>query len=117
MHDIDRTQSEWLGELDEFQPEQLEYNFESDFESEMGGSPFSEAEELALAGELLGVTDERELDQFLGNVFKKVWGGIKKVAKPLGGMLKGIAKKALPFVGGALGSMVPCVGTAIGTTV
>lgn len=85
--------------------------------------PFSEQEELELALELLSVASEAELDQFLGNVFKKAWSGIKKVgsavakvAKPLGGALKGIAKQALPFVGGALGSMIPIpgVGTMIG---
>ena len=56
------------------------------------------------------------MEQFLGNVFKKVWKGIKKIAKPLGGVLKSVAKKALPFVGSALGSFIPIpgVGTAIG---
>ena len=101
------------------------------FESEFGGheaehfeftwtpeGPFSEAEEMELAAELLGVTTEAELDHFIGKMFKKAWGGIKKVAGgPLGGILKGIAKKALPFVGGALGSLIPIpgVGTAVGT--
>jgi len=86
-------------------------------------SPFNEAEEMELAMELLAVASEEELEQFLGNVFKGVWKGIKKVgsvvgkvAKPLGGVLKGLAKQALPFVGGALGSMIPIpgVGTMIG---
>lgn len=70
------------------------------------------------------VASEEELDQFLGNVFKSVWKGVKKVgatiakvAKPLGGALKAVAKTALPFVGGALGSMIPIpgVGTALGS--
>jgi len=86
--------------------------------------PFSEAEELELAYELLGVSNEEELDQFLGKVFSGVWKGIKKVGstvgkalKPLGGVLKGVAKAALPFVGGALGSFIPIpgVGTAVGS--
>lgn len=85
---------------------------------------FSEEEELQLAMELLEVASEEELDQFLGNVFKSVWKGVKKVgatiakvAKPLGGALKAVAKTALPFVGGALGSMIPIpgVGTALGS--
>lgn len=91
-------------------------------EWEMGASwsaesPFSEAEEMALAAELLEISDEAELDQFLGKLFKKVWGGIRKIARPLGGALKGLAKKALPFVGGALGSFIPIpgVGTAVGS--
>ena len=79
-------------------------------------APFSEQQELALAMELMAVQSEAELEQFLGKMFKGVWRGIKKVAKPLGGILKGIAKKALPFVGGALGSFIPIpgVGTALG---
>ncbi|MFZ3285350.1 MAG: hypothetical protein WA191_00745 [Telluria sp.] len=86
--------------------------------------PFSEAEEVDLAMELLSVSSEEELDQFLGKMFKSAWKGIKKVgsvvgkiARPLGGVLKGLAKKALPFVGGALGSFIPIpgVGTALGS--
>ncbi|MED5613134.1 hypothetical protein [Janthinobacterium sp. P210005] len=91
-----------------------------------GSAPalFSEEEELQLAMELLEVSSEEELEQFLGNVFKSVWKGVKKagatiakVAKPLGGALKAVAKTALPFVGGALGSMIPIpgVGTALGS--
>src|ERR1700753_4118265 len=87
-----------------------------------GGLPsqalLSETQELELALELLEVSNEQELEQFLGNVFK----GIAKVGKglikgPLGGVLQGLAKKALPFVGGALGSFIPIpgVGTALGT--
>ena len=78
--------------------------------------PFGEAEEIALAMELLSVASEEELDQFLGKMFKGIWKGIKKIAKPLGGVLKGIAKTALPFVGKALGSFIPIpgVGTMVG---
>jgi uncharacterized protein (DUF697 family) len=87
-------------------------------------SPLTEAEEVELAMELLTVSTEAEMDQFLGNMFKGVWKGIKKVgsavgkiARPLGGILKAVAKKALPFVGGALGSLIPIpgVGTAVGS--
>jgi hypothetical protein len=84
----------------------------------------SEADEIALAGELLSVASEEELEEFLGKLVKGAWKGLKKVgsavgkiAKPLGGALKGLAKKALPFVGGALGSFIPIpgVGTALGS--
>jgi hypothetical protein len=87
-------------------------------------SPLTEAEEVELATELLAVSTEAEMDQFLGNIFKGVWKGIKtvgsavgKIARPLGGILKAVAKKALPFVGGALGSLIPIpgVGTAVGS--
>ncbi len=84
-------------------------------------SPLNEAQEVALANELLEISSEEELEQFLGKLFKRVAkgvGGIIKspVGRALGGVLKSVAKKALPVVGGALGSMVaPGIGTAIGS--
>jgi uncharacterized protein (DUF697 family) len=114
MHDIDRTQMEMWGEAESGE---FEYETYQEFEG-----PFSEAEEMEMAAELLEVTDEAELDQFLGSLFKKASravGSFMKgpVGKQLGGMLKGIAKKALPLAGGALGSFIPIpgVGTAAGT--
>lgn len=107
-----------------FEPEHFEFAFEE--EAEVYGeteTAFTEAEEMELALELLEVSSEAELDQFLGSLVKKAVGGIKKIGgkflKPLGGILKGIAKKALPFVGGALGSFIPIpgVGTMIGRAV
>lgn len=83
------------------------FEFQDEFEPE---SPFDEAQEMELAADLLEVTDEAGLDQFLGRVFRKIGGGLRGVvAGPLGGILKGIAKKALPVLGGgpaggALGS-------------
>jgi uncharacterized protein (DUF697 family) len=125
-------------EADAFELE-TEDEFESAEEFETGGEletgeelefasgtlpPLNEVEELELAAELLSISSEEELDQFLGKLFKRVWKGVKKVgrfvgkiASPLGKVLKGIAKKALPFVGGALGSFIPIpgVGTALGS--
>ena len=73
-----------------------------------GQSPFSEAEEMELAVELLEVTTEAELEQFLGNLFRKAWRGIKAVGssviRPLGGVLKTVAKTALPFVATTAGT-------------
>jgi uncharacterized protein (DUF697 family) len=83
-------------------------------------SPLSETQEMELAAELLEITNEEELEEFLGNlvkgVAKKVGGFIKSpVGQQLTGALKGIAKKALPIAGSALGSFIaPGVGTAIG---
>lgn len=90
--------------------EVMEFSMESEGE-------FNEYEETELALELLSVSSEAELEQFLGGIFKKAWGGLKKIAKPLGSALKGIAKTALPMVGGALGSFIPIpgVGTALGS--
>jgi uncharacterized protein (DUF697 family) len=113
---------QYESEYEAFKPEKFEYNFES--ETEMYGeteSPFSEAEEMELAMELLEISNEAELEQFLGSLVSKAWRGIKSVgAKALpavGGILKSVAKKALPIVGGALGSFIPIpgVGTMVGT--
>ncbi len=99
-----------------FEAEPFRYEAESAYETE-GEYPMSEAEEVELAMELMSVSSEAELDQFLGKFLKKAWQGVKKVAKPFAGALKGLAKKALPFVGGALGSLIPIpgVGTAVGS--
>ena len=80
---------------------------------------WSEDQEMELAMELLSVSSEAELDQFLGKIFKGITKIGGKLLKPLGGALKGLAKKALPMLGGALGSFIPIpgVGTAIGTAV
>ncbi|MGH9842892.1 MAG: hypothetical protein ACREEM_29490 [Blastocatellia bacterium] len=103
MHDLDRTQLE---------ADQFEYGF--GFESGMYGeadmgSPFSEAEVMGLASELLGVTNEAELDQFLGNLFRRgaqaVGGFLRSpTGQALGGMVKDVARQALPTVGRAVGA-------------
>jgi hypothetical protein len=74
-------------------------------------SPFDEVEELELAATLLEVTDEAELDQFIGNLLKKAGRAVGTFVKSptgraLGGILKGAARKALPVVGGAIGSAI-----------
>ncbi|HTQ80981.1 MAG TPA: hypothetical protein VMM92_13365 [Thermoanaerobaculia bacterium] len=83
--------------------------------------PFTEEQELELASELLTVSNEQELEQFLGDIFKKVSQVAGKVinspvGKALGGLIKPLAKKALPIVGGALGTFVGGpIGTKIGS--
>ena len=128
MHDIDNTRLEVAPEYQEYQeyqesdaaqPERLE---EGEGDLEM---PMSEAEEEALAAELLGVSNEAELDQFLGGLFRKISKGIKgaagflsRAAGPLAGALKGIARTALPALGTVLGTAIPIpgVGTALGAS-
>ena len=94
-----------------------EFEEEATLTARAGESPFGEGEETELAMELLSVSSEEELDQFLGKLIKSVGSAVGKAARPLGGALKGLAKKALPFVGGALGSFIPIpgVGTAVGS--
>jgi len=115
------TSGEFSSEYGEFQGENPEAAFESigettgEFQSE---APLNEALEMELASELLSVTNEQELNHFLGGLISKVGGFLKSpVGQALGGVLKGVAKTALPIVGGALGSFVaPGVGTAIGSS-
>lgn len=131
MHDIDRTQMEMGWESGEFgyESEQELYREYETFDEaegegydEFGGAPgiFNEMDEMELAAQLLEVSDEAELDQFLGSLLKKarsvVGGALRSpVGNGLGGILKGIAKKALPSVGSVLGNLiVPGAGGQIG---
>ncbi|HEY5800261.1 MAG TPA: hypothetical protein VIT92_08565 [Burkholderiaceae bacterium] len=127
MHDIDRTQLEYNPEMSGFEAEQFEFGQgEGEFgefgqgEGEFGEfgqgewsgeGAFSEAEEMELASELLGVTNEAELEQFLGSFIKKAASLAGKairspVGQAIGGALKGVAKKAIPLAGGALGGYI-----------
>jgi hypothetical protein len=113
MHDIDRTLGEAEGEM--YGSGEFEFEAES-------GSVFNEATELELTAELLGVSNEAELEQFLGDLIKKAGSAIGQfvrspVGNALGGILKGAAKAALPVVGGALGTLVGGpAGGALGST-
>jgi uncharacterized protein (DUF697 family) len=107
MHDIDRTQSEFSQETG-FEAEQFVYG-ESSWAGE--GGVLSEADEMQLASELLGVSTEAELDQFLGDLIKKASSAIgtvirSPIGQAVGGVLKSAAKKALPLAGGALGGYI-----------
>jgi cell fate (sporulation/competence/biofilm development) regulator YlbF (YheA/YmcA/DUF963 family) len=121
MHNLDRvlTQQETFAEA-----EYSGNEFES-FDQEFGGGYAQEYQgelnEAELAAELLTVSNEAELDQFFGKIFRTVAKGVSSIAKSpvgriVGGALKQAAKSALPSVGAALGSMIPIqgVGTALG---
>jgi uncharacterized protein (DUF697 family) len=129
MHDINRTQLETGWEAGPYSANGYEYEPEHDgfgFETSLGpngesiGSLLSDAEIMDLATELLGITDEAELDQFLGSLFRKVASKVGKlirspVGRALGGALKGVARQALPAAGTALGNIIaPGVGGQIG---
>lgn len=138
MHNIDRMglQTSWEtgeyeGEYEDEYSDEYEYSDEGEYdefeylsdEFEVSGeyeSPFDEAEEMELAAELLEITDEDELDQFLGKLIRRAGRKIRKaikspVGRMLGGALKGVAKKFLPVAGSALGNMVvPGLGGVVG---
>jgi hypothetical protein len=113
MHDIDRTQ---VG----FAPQAESYVFPYGGD----GGALGEDEQMNLAAELMGVTNEQELDNFLGDLFKKVSGAVGKVihspvGSALGGILKDAAKKILPSAGQALGNLVGAgqIGQQLGQTI
>lgn len=103
-------------EAEQYEAEQYEgeqYEGEQFEQFEYGeaewGEVFNEGEVMELAAELLEVTNEAELDRFLGKLIKKAGSALGKVVKSpigqaVGGVLKGVAKKALPIAGGALGA-------------
>lgn len=138
MHDMDRMQqqiargidalestgyeteysNEYSGEtFGEYGAQEMEFEFEGDNEYE---GVFSEEMEAELAAELLEVTNEAELNQFLGKLIKSAGRSLGKVVRgpigqALGGALKKVAKTALPMAGAALGNLiVPGIGGAIG---
>jgi uncharacterized protein (DUF697 family) len=107
--------------LTEYSPEMEAVEFEQEFEGGRGGV-FSETQEMELAAELLEVSNEQELEQFLGDFIKKAGkaiGGFVKgpVGQAIGGVLKSAAKVALPMAGAALGTFVGGpLGTGIGSS-
>ena len=118
MHDLDQNyeagEYEMEGyEMGEFEDEydneyEDEYEFEEEYEFE---GVFDESEEMELAAELLTVSDEYEMEQFLGKLIKRAGSKIRKFAKSstgraLGGILKKVAKRALPLVGRAAGTFL-----------
>ena len=92
MHDLDRTLRTYDTEGD--------FEFEPEMHDE---SPLSEEEEMELAAELLTLSEEAELDQFLGKLLKKAGKFVKPLAKTL---LPIAGKVAGGFFGGPLGATI-----------
>lgn len=92
----------------------------SAFAGEQWEGEAHESQETELAQELLEVSTEAELEQFLGKLIRGVAKGAgalmkSPIGKALGGVLRNVAKTALPVVGSAIGSFVaPGLGTVIG---
>lgn len=111
-------QTEELYETNATESEADEFGFETQSEGE---SPFNEVDEVDLAAELLGVSSEEELDQFLGKVLRraaKAAGGQLRstTGMALGGLLKGAIQKALPDVGAVIEGAPPAsMGEQIGS--
>lgn len=118
MHDLDQTLNAAEYEMDDYEMGDFEEEYDEEFEEEYEAfdayefeGVFDEAEEMDLAAELLTVSDEYEMEQFIGNLIKKAGRKIRKFAKSstgraLGGILKKVAGKALPIVGRAAGTFL-----------
>ncbi len=111
MHDLDRTLRSYESEGTE--PELFESGelYQEIYGEDGSQGETSDHELNDLATELLAVTDEAELDQFLGGLLKKAG----RFAKRLAPVLKPIAKKLLPIAGRAVGTFFGGpVGGAVG---
>jgi hypothetical protein len=77
----------------------------------VGEHAFDEVQEMELAGALLEVATEEEMDHFLGDLIRRAGRAVgavvrSPVGQALGGILKNAARQALPVVGGAIGSAI-----------
>lgn len=126
MHDIDRalfedeaegeTWGEVAGEYPAYEQSQdSEFYGESAHDEldagELWGEVTRGSSDMALAAELLAVTGEDELDQFLGNLVKGAVSAGKSfvnssAGKAVGNILKSAARQALPQLGQAIGNYV-----------
>jgi hypothetical protein len=108
MHNTDRTQLEYGNfETDEYEFEALGLYGE---QSNYGEVAMDEIEEMQWATELLAVTNEAELEEFLSNFFRKYAPRLKTAFAPVYNavkpILKNAAKTAIPLTGQALGSLI-----------
>ncbi len=114
----DEFEGEFEGEYEEEPYEEFEEEFEDDLEyaedeeAELE-SPFTEAEEMELAAELLSVTDEDELDMFLGKAFRKARRGIRRARRGVRQFGRTAAGRALRV--GLKRFVLPLAGRGVGT--
>jgi hypothetical protein len=95
MHNLDRTQVGFGQEA-------------GNYEMSSGETPLNESEQVELAAELLEVSSEAELDQFIGDFISKAGSALGKFVRSdtgqaLTGALKTVAKQVLPMAGQAVG--------------
>jgi len=115
-------ESSFEGEYDGFEFEN-EYEYDDEYwdgEVYSGENVLDEADEMELAAEMLEITTQEELDQFLGKVFRNVTRKIgraipRQFRRPLGSVLRRVGRRFLPMGGAALGNLIaPGIGGAIG---
>jgi hypothetical protein len=109
MSNVAPQSYELSSESEAFEAEQFEWQGENEWGGET--EVFSEAEVMELAGEMLEISNENELDQFLGDLIKRAGSALGQVVRSpvgqaVGSLLKGAASKALPLAGTALGGVL-----------
>lgn len=105
MHDIDRAMFELESEAYGF-AEPARKSLQS-----LEATHEADSREMELAAELLEISSEEELEEFLGSLFRSVANAARGFAnssagQALGGVLKDVARQALPHVGRMLGDAV-----------
>lgn len=113
-----RHPSRELESFDEFEVWIPEYGEVGSVEAGVEDAVFGETEEMELGAQLLEVTDENELDGFIGKLIARTTGGTNGsgVSRHLRGLLCQAAKRALPIIGDAAGNLIaPGVGGAAGS--
>jgi hypothetical protein len=108
MHDIDRVRLEAEFEAGAFETGEFEAE---QFEFAETGEVFGETQNMELASELLEVSSESELEQFLGDLVAKAGQSLGRiVGSPSGqaliGILKSAARKVLPSLGSSMGRYI-----------
>jgi hypothetical protein len=109
MLDIDKTLAELANDEEpSFDEEPDNEAWDESFDE---GVILSDEEVSELAVELANVQDEADLEEFIGNVFRRVKNKVGKfarsaVGKKLLGALKSVAKQALPALAGAAGTFI-----------
>ena len=126
MHDIDRTQleteEEWESDESEFEGDEFEAVGGSEEIYGEAEPELDEVEEVELASQLLEVSDEDELEDFLGRVVRWGWTQGRRMAQtPTGPATnqkqKTVADDVLANVKRAGLSLLPSLGQAIGAGV
>lgn len=118
MHNMDRTQLE-SGAYGSNEYDEFGLGLGGNMELPMYGEiAMDEVEEIQWATELLAVTNEGELDEFLGNFFRKFAPRLKTAFAPVvqavAPKLKDAAKTAIPLAGQALGSLIGTKSAIVG---
>jgi hypothetical protein len=116
MHNTDRTALEFPYSNEAYYP-QGEYAMQEEIINPYTGE-LNQDLEVQLAAELLGVSSEEELDQFLGGFIRKIGSGLGRFARSgagraIFGAVRSAAKAALPQLASMGASMIPGVGPLI----